>query len=71
MGTQFHGPSGRRHESEPSTCTWNLGGMTPPKVLEFLNNFWRHTDLACAIVVHIQEIIVDVGIAFDDDGKLS
>ena len=60
MGAQFRLP---RHELEfdPLLCTWNLEGMTPPKVLDFLANFGGHHELCKVTLVHIQEIIVDVG----------
>ena len=50
-------------------CTWNLGGMTPPKVLTFLDNFRGHAQLSRVVLVYIQEIIVEVGRFFDDNGN--
>ncbi|CAE7757182.1 sac1, partial [Symbiodinium microadriaticum] len=43
-----------------------LGG-TPPKVLDFLTNFGGHAALSQVVLVHIQAIIVDVGIAFAEN----
>ena len=43
-----------------------LGG-TPPKVLDFLTNFGGHAAPSQVVLVHIQEIIVDVGIAFAEN----
>ncbi|OLP77028.1 hypothetical protein AK812_SmicGene42966, partial [Symbiodinium microadriaticum] len=53
----------------PLMCTWNLGGMTPPKVLTFLDNFRGHAQLSRVVLVYIQEIIVEVGRFFDDNGS--
>ena len=35
--------------------------MTPPKVLTFLDSFRGHGQLSRVVLVHIQEIIVEVG----------
>ena len=43
--------------------------MTPPKVLTFLDSFRGHTQLSRVVLVHIQEIIVEVGRTFDDNGS--
>ena len=43
--------------------------MTPPKVLTFLDNFRGHAQLSRVVLVYIQEIIVEVGRFFDDNGS--
>ena len=68
MGTQFH-QSEHELEFDPMLCAWNLGGMTPLKVLDFLHNFGGHHELSTVVLTHIQEIIVDVGIFFEESDK--
>ncbi|CAE7250880.1 unnamed protein product [Symbiodinium sp. KB8] len=46
-----------------------VGGMTPPMVLTFLDSFRGHAQLSRVVLVHIQEIIVEVGRFFDDNGN--
>ena len=43
--------------------------MTPPKVLDFLHNFAGHQELSSIGLIHIQEIIVDVGISFQESER--
>ncbi|CAE7795568.1 CPK2 [Symbiodinium sp. CCMP2592] len=76
MGDQFHIPSSIKDpEGNQMLATWNVGGMTPAKVLEFLKAFKGHKSLTLSkpslsqlTLVLLQEIIVEVGIFFEDDG---
>ena len=45
MGDPFHAPPTKRIAGNQLVATWNVGGMAPPKVMEFLQSIRGGTKL--------------------------